>query len=56
MTGKGLLGKAVNNACVSFRGKGKGRARYRPIDDRVRYWANLFLDEVRDVEVRKFLE
>ena len=24
----------------------KGRARYRPIDDRTHYWANLFLDEV----------
>ena len=33
-----------------------GRARYRPIDDRARYWANLFLDEVWKVELRKFSE
>ena len=33
----------------------KGRARYRPIDDRARYWANFFfLDEVWEVELRKF--
>ena len=31
-------------------------ARYRPIDDRARYWAIFFLDEVREVEVRKFSE
>ena len=33
-----------------------GRARYRPIDDRACYWANFVLDEVREIEVRKFSE
>ena len=32
----------------------KGRAMYRPIDYRTRYWANLFfLDEVWEVELTK---
>ena len=36
---------------------GKGRARYRPIDDRVRYWANFnFLDYVWEDELRIFSE
>ena len=30
-------------ACAVF---SKGRARYSPIDDRARYWAIFFLDEV----------
>ena len=34
----------------------KGRARYRPMDDRARYWENFFLDEVWEVELRKFSE
>ena len=34
----------------------KGRARYWPIDDRARYWANFFLDEVWKIELRKFSE
>ena len=34
----------------------KGRARYRPIDDRACYWANFFLDDVWEVELRKFSE
>ena len=35
----------------------KDRARYRPIDDRARYWANcFFLDKVWEVELRKFSE
>ena len=33
------------------------RARYRPIDDLARYWANFsFLDKVWEVELRKFSE
>ena len=35
----------------------KGRARYRPIDDRASYWAIFFFfNAVREVELRKFSE
>ena len=34
----------------------KGRASYRPIDDRTRYWGIFFLDAVWEVELRKCSE